>query len=315
MEAAASVCGIQAQDVRAAGLALRSRVPGLSRAAVDAADLVRTWTVRGTVHLIAAGDRPWFHALCAPRFERRFAALIEKRGGLDIARRAAGDVVDVLAPEPLARADLLTALARRGHPNLDPYAVNVFVPWLAQLGVVVGLPDGRLRAAEPPPAVDEDEALQTIARRYLAGYGPATAHDLAWWSGLPLGLAHRGLDAASPLESAGDLVALPGTLAVDPPPPPAACLLAGFDTLLLGWRRRELWLSPDEDHRVLRGGGIVRPAVLVDGAVTGTWALRGSGRVRTIEVEWFGPRADAQALEAEARDVGRFLGVETRIAD
>ena len=62
------MCGVQAQDIRASGLALRARVPGLVRGDVDAAELVRTWTVRGTVHLIPSSDRGWLHALCAPRF-------------------------------------------------------------------------------------------------------------------------------------------------------------------------------------------------------------------------------------------------------
>lgn len=46
-EAALAVIGVQAQDLRAAALALRSRVPGLTRSAVRAAPLLRTWTVRG----------------------------------------------------------------------------------------------------------------------------------------------------------------------------------------------------------------------------------------------------------------------------
>ena len=44
---------------------------------------------------------------------------------------------------------------------------------------MAGLPDGRYRAAQPPPAADADLALATLARRYLAGYGPAAAADLA----------------------------------------------------------------------------------------------------------------------------------------
>ncbi len=72
--------GVQAQDLRAAALALRSRVPGLTRGAVRAAALLRTWTVRGTVHLIAASDRPWLHALLAARNARMFGARFERFG-------------------------------------------------------------------------------------------------------------------------------------------------------------------------------------------------------------------------------------------
>ncbi|MBV9310252.1 MAG: hypothetical protein JOZ73_05445 [Solirubrobacterales bacterium] len=48
-EAARAVIGVQAHDLRAAGLALRSRVPGLTRGDVRAAALLRTWTIQGTV--------------------------------------------------------------------------------------------------------------------------------------------------------------------------------------------------------------------------------------------------------------------------
>jgi len=79
-EAARAVIGVQAQDLRAAMLALRSRVPGLTRDAVRASALLRTWTVRGTVHLIAASDRPWLHALLAERNARMFGARFERFG-------------------------------------------------------------------------------------------------------------------------------------------------------------------------------------------------------------------------------------------
>ena len=102
-EAARAVCGVQAQDVRSAGLALRSRVPGLTRAAVRDAGLVRTWTVRGTLHLIAPEDRAWLHALCAPRFLPRMERALEQRGDLDTARGMLDDLRELVADEPLER--------------------------------------------------------------------------------------------------------------------------------------------------------------------------------------------------------------------
>ncbi len=277
--------------MRAAGLALRSRVPGLTRADVDAAPLVRTWTVRGTVHLIAEEDRPWLHALCAPRWGPRFETMLERRGGLETARGMLPDIVDLLADAPRDRAALLAELAARGHPDLGSYAVNVLVPWASQQGVVAGLADGRLRAADPPPEMDRDEALATMARRYLAGYGPAGAEDLARWSGLPLTDARRAVEAAGRVEPVADPA----------PDPPGAALLAGFDTTLLGYRSREWIVPPEHDRRILPGGGILRPVVLKDGEAVGTWRLPRQG----LEVEWFGDEVD---VAAEAADVARFLG-------
>lgn len=296
-------------------LALRSRVPGLERSAIDSdPGLVRTWTARGTVHLLATHDLPWIHALTGPRNARRFEALIVKRGNLDTAKLLLSKTVDLLAAEgPLTRADVVARFAERGLPDLGPYSINVFIPWIAVQGRIAGLADGRFRATDPPPPVDEDEALATLGRRYLEGYGPADARDLARWSGLPLGTARRALDAAGALESAGDdLLAVPGTLDAEPPAAPPALLLASFDTSMLGWRTRVPLLAAEHDKRILPGGGILKPVVLARGTATGTWRLGGSGRKRRLELDWFGRPAAARALAAEHADVARFLGVEIR---
>lgn len=310
--AASTVVGIQAQDVRAAGLALRSRVPGLERAEIDAGGLVRTWTVRGTVHLVDEDDLPWLWAVTAPRNRKRFDRLMEKRGNLDLARSMLGDIVSILEQGPRHRAPLLAELAARRHEALGPYSVNIVMAWAAAQGVVAGLADGRFRAADPPAAVDEEEALATLARRYLTGYGPASRADLAHWSGLPLGAVRRGLATLGELETSGDLFALPGTLDGEPPPAPPALLLAAFDTVLLGYRSREPLVARAEDRRILPGGGMLRPVALVDGAASGTWRLEGSGRRRSLAIDWFGPRTAPAALGAEGRDVARFLGIELR---
>ena len=117
-EAALAVIGIQAQDLRAAALALRSRVPGLTRAAVRAAPLLRTWTVRGTVHLIAASDRPWLHALLAERNARVFGSRFERFGIVEEVNAMRGDAVELCSEMPRDRPSLLRALVERGHHSL-----------------------------------------------------------------------------------------------------------------------------------------------------------------------------------------------------
>jgi hypothetical protein len=174
-EAAVSVIGVQAQDVRAAALALRARVPGLTWGDARAAPLVRTWTVRGTVHLIACSDRPWLHALLARRSARRFGARFERLGLVREINAMRDDVVELCDDRPRDRASLLRALVDRGHRSLEQGPINTFVPWLSTQGLIVTDADGLLHAAEPPPAVDPDEALAILGRRYRAGYGPCDA--------------------------------------------------------------------------------------------------------------------------------------------
>jgi len=306
-EAARAVVGVQAQDVRAAGLALSSRVPGLRRADVDRSGLVRTWTVRGTVHLIDPGDLPWLDAVLGPRNRERFDAEMRKRGDYETAAGMLDDLVAVLAERPVDRAGLLVELARRGHPALGQRSVNVLMPWAAAQGLVAGLADGRYLAARPPPAVDADLALATLARRYLAGYGPAAAADLAWWSGLPLTTARRALAALEHTETAGGLLALPGTFDGAPPPAPPALLLAAFDTTMLGWRAREPLVAAADDRHVQHGGGMLRPVVLIDGRAAGIWSLRPRAGGPRVTIDWFGRPADSPGLRAEIARVEVFL--------
>lgn len=293
-EAARVVIGVQAQDLRAAQLALRSRVPGLTRGAVRVAPLLRTWTVRGTVHLIAAADRPWLHALLAERNARMFGARFKRFGIADEVNAMRRDVVELCAERPRDRAELLRALGERGHPSLEQGPINTFVPWLSTQGLIVTDVDGLLHAADPPPAVDHDEALAIIGSRHREGYGPCDATDLAKWSSLPITQARRALDAAGPQR---DLDAWPSH---DPPP---CLLLAAFDTLMLGHRTREPFVADDHDHHILKGGGMLKPVVLVGGVATGTWSIK-KGRPAPT---WFGPPATTATLESEAADIERFL--------
>jgi Winged helix DNA-binding domain len=293
-EAALAVIGIQAQDLRAAGLGLRSRVPGLTRGAVRAAPLVRTWTVRGTVHLIAASDRPWLHALLAERNARMFGARFERFGIVEALNAMRSDVVELCAERPRDRASILRALVKRGHPSLEQGPINTFVPWLSTQGLIVTDIDGLLHAADPPPAVDRDEALAILGARYRAGYGPCDATDLAKWSSLPITRARRALDAAGPQNDAD---AWP---TADPPP---CLLLAAFDTLMLGHRTREPFVAAEDDHHILKGGGMLKPVVLSDGVATGTWSIK-QGRP---EPAWFNRPATGAALASEATDIERFL--------
>jgi hypothetical protein len=301
------VVGVQAQDPRAAGLALRSRVPGLRRADVDGSGLVRTWTVRGTAHLIDPSDLPWLHAAVGWRNRARFDAAMSKRGDHEAAVGMLDDLVAVLAERPLDRSGLLRELAARGHPGLGQRSINVLMPWAAARGLIVGLPDGRYRAAQPPAAVDPDLALATLAYRYLAGYGPAAMADLAWWSGLPLSTARRALATLDHVETVGELLALPGALDAAPPAPPAL-LLAAFDPVMLGYRTREPLVAAGDDRHILPGGGMLRPAVLIDGLAAGTWGLGTQSARRTVAIRWFGRPAESAALDAERLSVARFLG-------
>ncbi len=108
----------------------------LRLADVAASRLVRTWTVRGTVHLHDPDDLPWLDAVLGPRNRAHFEEAMRRRGDYEAATAMLGDLVALLAERPLDRGSLLAQLAGRGHPALGQPAVNVLMPWAAAVGAV-----------------------------------------------------------------------------------------------------------------------------------------------------------------------------------
>jgi hypothetical protein len=335
-EVVRAVGGLQAQDTAASRLAVRARSTGLDEAAVRRAcdrdrSVVRTWAMRGTLHMVAASDAGWLVALLGPGFaagnRRRRLQL-----GLDDDRcqRALEALPAVLAGGPLSRADLVAGLADAGV-RIEPrgQAPAHLVGYAAMRGLVCRGPDldgdepsyvlmedwiGRGRALGP------DEALAELARRYLAGHGPAAPEDLAAWSGLPVGRARHAVELVAgeldEVELGGRRLWAPAGAAAARPRAagPVVRLLGRFDEYLLGWRGRDLILDPGSARRI-QAGGWIHPAVVVDGRVVGAWRARRAGDRLEVTVEPFGrlPSGSRPGLEAEVADLGRFLGVEARL--
>src|SRR5450756_992488 len=138
----------------AAQLLVGPRAADVDRALTVDRSLVTTWLNRGTLHLVRSADYWWLQALTAPSL---FTAN---------ARRLAQEGVPAAAAE--------RGVAVRGPMLGRGHAFVLVRDWLGA----------------PPAAVDRDRALAELARRYLAGHGPATDRDLAKWAGLPL--ATRG---------------------------------------------------------------------------------------------------------------------------
>jgi Winged helix DNA-binding domain len=311
---------VQGQDPRGARLAIRARSSGLSAADVDRAltddrALLITWLNRGTLHLVSREDYPWLHALTTPPLLTGNARRLAQEGiTQNMAERGVNAVRRSLAEEgPLTRVELRDRIATAGIRTAGQALVHLLM--LASLrGITVRGPMvGRQHAyvlvddwlGKPAAAIDRDRALAELARRYLAGHGPADERDLAKWAGLPLGDARAGLSAiASKLHTRVDgLVDLAGRPSAADLPPPR--LLGAFDPLLLGWTSREAIVSAHY-RQIVTVNGLFRPFALVRGRAVAIWNMS-AGK---IAVEPFDrlPRRDAAALNDDAKDVARYLG-------
>ena len=314
--------GVQAQELGFARLAFRPRRGRTAIAAdVDAAlrdrTLVWTWAMRGTLHLVRAADAGWLIGLLGPTFAargrpRRLAL------GLDdaLCERAVAQLRAILAAEgPLTRA----ALAARLPIEADGQAPAHLLAYAALRGVICRAPPAAGRdptyvlladwLGAAPAALGDDAALARLAQRYLVGHGPATAEDLAAWSGIGLRRARRALALAAPElheDEHGRFAAPSARTRPRAGERPHVALLGHFDPYLLGYASRDLVLDRRHAKRIQAGGGFIAPAVLVDGRVAGTW--------RVAARDWLEPfeplAADVlTALERERADVARYTRV------
>ncbi len=163
--------------------------------------------------------------------------------------------------------------------------------------------------------------MAELAIRYVGAYGPADVRDFAAWAGIPMADARQGFERIGTrlvqIEVSGKVAwMLAGTDRAARLSGPCVRLLGAFDAYLLGYARRDLALSRSFARRIQAGGGWIHPALVVDGRVVGTWRQQRTAGGLAVTVKPFEgiPRDVRPRLEAEARDVGRFLSLDVQFA-
>jgi hypothetical protein len=308
------------------------------RQAYRSGRIVRSWPLRGTIHVTPAEDAGWLGEVTSARTlgaaaERRRARIGLRPRDIELVREA---VVQILRGcRALRREALLAEVATRGV-RLENHWKYHLIWFLTQTGTLLFGPveDGRhllVLASEwvrAPRRLGREEALTELAARYVASHGPAKADDLAWWAGL------GKRQAAEALTLAGDKVVSVNCddgaeywidpAAAEGTARPGVVLLPAFDEHLLGYRDRALSLDPAHASAVCPGGnGVFKPVVVADGLCVGTWRAPAPGALRKrpaeqpvpLTVTWFDKDArrapDAARLAAAANRYARYLGRES----
>jgi hypothetical protein len=305
--------GIQNQYAPNGYLRLWSCLDGLARddltRALERRKLIQATLLRGTIHLVSREDFWAFALAIRPardawwrRVDRPHAEALD----LDAAVAATRDF---LAGTTRTHAELTEHFAGLGGA---PAARGVGT----KLELVRVPPSGtweRRRAhtfalAEEwvgPPGLSEEDAVVQVARRYLGGFGPASAHDLASWAGWPVRAARAALGRLELVRYGDDLVDLPDAPLPDPDTRAPVRFLPTWDAILLVHARRTGVLPEQHRPRIF---STKTPhsfgTFLVDGAVSGTWR-HDKERIVTEPFE----RLDASArreLDAEAERLAAF---------
>ncbi len=285
---AGNLCGLQAQFLRNAVHALRLRTRDLR---LDG--LVKTWTLRGTVHLVPEKDLPLYLPLCGTAEDvcespwYRWSAGCGEVNPPERERHFARIMAEAISAGIDTREELRLHL--RGCGMTDAEESRLFDPWgglireLAEAGVLAFRahmadeihPDEtkRYRLLAPFTPMDEKSARIELLRRYFTHYGPAALRDAAYFfrwtqSEVKALLPHLPVET---MEFAGRThFFIPGN---EPPcGMPPVILLAGFDPLMMGYRKEDNPFLPQEHLRgIFNLAGIVNPAILLRGRVVGKW--------------------------------------------
>jgi Winged helix DNA-binding domain len=288
-QAVAALVAMQAQDHAGALWSIGLRTTAITEDAVEdaiaRAEIVRTWPLRRTLHVVAAADVRWLLALLGPRAIAASASRAKALGlaAADVDRARATMLTALGGGGRLERDDAMATLGRAGL-DVDGQRGYHLLVRLALEGVLCLGPRAGKRQTfvlvdewvPPTPARPRSQALIDLATRYFTSHGPATMADYVGWCGLTAADAKAGLAGAGAALTEVDVDGVAHWMAADASVPRASPgtveLLPGFDELVLGYKRREVFLDPAHFERIVPGGnGVFRPTVLVDGRVVGTW--------------------------------------------
>jgi hypothetical protein len=314
-EALERVAGIQAQYAPSMYVGLWSRLARFERpdlsAALERREVVQATLLRGTIHLVSRADYwPFALATRAARRAHWLRAVPDAPGAAAMAgaaqslrRRMASDGV-------LRRADVEALVGKQRAQGIGLWVDLVRAPpsgtWERRRADLYALAEDWIG---PPSNLTVRAATELLVRRYLAGFGPASAKDVASFTGIGIGTLapvlpalglerHRGEDGTELLDAPG--APLPDA---ETPAPPR--FLPTWDATLLVHARRT-GVLPEEHRPKLFATKTPQsfPSFLVDGAVAGKWRYE-RGR---IELEPFG-RLDAATRRALGEEAERLVAL------
>jgi hypothetical protein len=221
----------------------------------------------------------------------------------------------------LTRAELGTALRAKGIDTAGQRLAFMVMHAELELLVCSGAMRGKQHTyalvderAPAAAAMSRDEALAKLALRYFESHGPAQPQDFAWWSGLTVADAVRGIDAnGSALESA-ELAGKrhwfgAGSAPPAKPRPPIVHLLPNYDEAFIGYRDRSAMQHPRvTQERAVIEEVLYAHVVTVNGQIAGGWRRGPASRAHEVDVTLLAEltAAENRALRAAVRRYGAF---------
>ena len=286
---------MQAQEYRLMrwAVAMRTKRPSAKafKKAFDNGQIIRLHLMRGTWQLVSAEDYWPLLELCSAK------ALAVIKGWMssnkisiheEEVKRIREILVQTAADKgSVTKEDFVEALAEKDI-HMDDHRLSYHIRYAELSGTLCSgdlLPMKATYALVSDKVknrvkMDRDEALAMLARKYFQSRQAATLEDFVWWSGLNVNDCRRGIEILGDylhVETHGR-ASLPrrefyytddcrtrgfrkGKYLLIPP----------YDEYLIGYKSRDIVLSPDYRHKAHNNSGIFQPVIAHDGIICGNW--------------------------------------------
>ena len=333
-EVVAHLGAIQAQDYASALWAIGLRTQDMTRSDVEVSlargEIVRSWPMRGTLHIVLAEDLRWMLKLMTPRVLSGVAA---RERSLELDEAVFKKAFQVLEAQlqdgkPHRRAQLLAALESAGIQTANQRGYHIL--WrAAQMGYIcLGPMDGKQPTfvwldawIKPVAEISHEESLARIVERYIIGHGPATMADMMNWTKLPKGQLEIGL---AQVQSKLNTATIDGAVYWFDDQHPKfsydterAVLLPAFDEYVLGYKDRSATLQAEHMEKIIPGNnGMFMATIVIDGQNVGIWKRTITAKQIKILLLPFEPlsRKQLTAIEKTAHQYNHFYGLPVVIS-
>jgi hypothetical protein len=291
------------------------------------AELVRTWTVRGTMHIVPSRE---YYLYVLGGVGSKTLSWIERQarkvGYPDQGKRRDriySWVVEKIGKRRVTSEELKRLVSERAvELGLKP-GVWAGVREMCILGLLVNA--GRagssslwMRADERVPRpkrfLSIEDCRVGLLRKYVDRYGPVSRRDMLYWTGHGAVDLDQALERLAPeldrvkVEGSSEEFYLLGDVE-DAPPPPRVVLLPKFDSLMMGYKDKSRFLDPQHQRQVVRPQGMIEAAVLLDGFVAATWKRKNEGRKYGVIVKPVRAlkRSEKNAIECKFQEYQEYI--------
>lgn len=325
------LAAVQSQDYLGAkwtlGIRMQPAADDAIEQAFNAGAILRTHMMRPTWHFVAPEDIRWIEELTASRVKSVNAYMVRRLKLDDSALLARCNEILARALQGgrfLTRLELGEALAQAGvaaqGQRLGYIVHQAELEGLVCSGPRRGKQFTYALVEERAPGarvLARDEALAELTLRYYTSHGPATARDLAWWSGLALADVKQGIATAgaqlTSLEAAGQEYWSPPELALASQPPGQAFFLPTYDEYVIGYSSFGGSRLGGQD--ITDEQGRFDSVLFIDTRAAGSWRRTLKKELVEIELILFSALSDKEIelVQAAAQRYSDYLGLPHKL--